>query len=104
MELFFPLLDLDECRADPGICGPGQCENTLGSYSCRCDDGFSVRPELGPSCVDEDECLMGNYVCPLNGECVNTEVSCKNVKITCLATCYCYFLLYDYDFTALIWF
>lgn len=67
-------IDVNECRADAEICGPGHCENTLGSFLCRCDDGFSVRPELGPSCSDEDECLMGNYVCAHNALCVNTEV------------------------------
>jgi len=72
---------IDECRADPGNCGPGRCENTLGSFMCRCDDGFSVRPELGPSCVDEDECLMGNYICSHNAECINTEVRLRMLEL-----------------------
>jgi len=68
--------DEDECRGDPLICGEaGRCENAVGSFNCRCEDGFSVRPELGPECVDENECLMGNFDCPPNAECVNTEVN-----------------------------
>lgn len=58
------------------ICGEaGRCENAIGSFNCRCEDGFSVRPEMGPECRDEDECLMGNFNCAPNAECVNTEVT-----------------------------
>ncbi len=66
--------DVDECRSDPGICGQGHCENSLGSFHCICEDGFSVRPELGPSCADEDECLMGNFICAPHADCVNSQV------------------------------
>ena len=27
--------DVDECER-PGICGPGQCYNTIGNYTCMC--------------------------------------------------------------------
>jgi len=96
--------DVDECRAAAGVCGQGSCDNTVcrnvaiiwipmswipyywvkwfpigRSFMCRCDDGFSVRPELGTSCIDEDECLLGTYICSHNAECLNTEVTNLNV-------------------------
>lgn len=38
------LLDLNECTAKPGTCKNGRCENTVGSYRCRCDQGFVANP------------------------------------------------------------
>lgn len=38
-----PLLDIDECSQDPGLCLPhGACENLQGSYVCVCDEGFTL--------------------------------------------------------------
>lgn len=30
-----PLSDINECER-PGVCGPGQCYNTIGNYTCIC--------------------------------------------------------------------
>ena len=55
----------------------GKCENTLGSFACLCDDGYSVsdaaHPEAG--CVDEDECALDLYHCDPNAACTNTNGS-----------------------------
>lgn len=43
----FPYLcvpDLNECVVKPGICKNGRCENTVGSYRCKCDQGFLANP------------------------------------------------------------
>ncbi|XP_029433085.1 uromodulin [Rhinatrema bivittatum] len=47
--------DVDEC-ADLMIqsCNYGSCVNTIGSYLCICNPGFSF--EDGVGCVDNDEC------------------------------------------------
>lgn len=48
------VLDLNECTAKPGICKNGRCENTIGSYRCRCDQGFVATPT-------QTECI-GRYI------------------------------------------
>lgn len=41
--LFFCIFsDRNECIENPGICNPGQCIDTLGSYRCICPNGFKV--------------------------------------------------------------
>lgn len=39
---FIPV-DNDECRVQ-GACGNGTCLNTVGGFSCTCDDGFFSGP------------------------------------------------------------
>ena len=65
--------DVNECRVFPGICRNGRCKNSLGSYSCRCHQGFAL-DEDGFHCVDIDECEILRGVCG-NGSCLNTEGS-----------------------------
>lgn len=57
----------------PGMCRNGECDNTMGSYVCRCEDGYGVKPgEVG--CMDEDECEIGTYACDEFADCTNTLV------------------------------
>ncbi|TKS74624.1 Fibrillin-1 MP340 [Collichthys lucidus] len=44
-------MDLNECRAKPGICKNGRCVNTVGSYRCECNDGFEPS-STGTECID----------------------------------------------------
>ena len=34
-------VDINECAENPNLCGHGQCQNTIGSYVCKCDVGFN---------------------------------------------------------------
>ncbi|KAG8437865.1 hypothetical protein GDO86_008531 [Hymenochirus boettgeri] len=62
--------DIDEC--EEGETGPCEhsCQNTLGSYICSCDLGFSISEDEPRRCVDVDECQFAG-VC--QQMCVNYE-------------------------------
>ena len=63
-------LDVDECLVTD-ICGPGDCSNLQGSYTCSCNIGYS-----GTSlCEDINECQAEVSPCGEVGECVNTPGS-----------------------------
>ena len=64
----------------------GKCENTLGSFRCLCDEGFSLslpKPvgddnstSSSTDCVDDDECALGLHHChPTAARCTNTNGS-----------------------------
>ncbi len=53
--------DIDECAAGSASCGFGEmCINTIGSYVCVCEYGFTGTPG---SCTDVDECSKGTHSC-----------------------------------------
>ena len=59
-------VDINECDTNP--CDPdATCTNSLGSYSCSCDPGYSGD---GKSCTDNNECA--NDPCDSNAKCTNT--------------------------------
>lgn len=72
---FFFSKDIDECATQPRICGYGECYNTIGSFNCRCEEGYSVKPAEGPACTDDDECRLNAYSCSEFAECQNTQGS-----------------------------
>ncbi|XP_046415905.1 fibrillin-2-like isoform X1 [Neodiprion fabricii] len=63
--------DINECTEFPNMCVNGRCKNTIGSYSCRCNQGYAL-DENGIRCVDIDECSIMHGVCG-NGTCRNTQ-------------------------------
>ena len=70
----FRCLDVDECQ-NP-VCGDNQiCQNTEGSYSCLCKEGFD-----GEKCNDINEC-RSRTTCDFNAKCENLpgdfSCSCK---------------------------
>ncbi|XP_037874370.1 fibrillin-1 isoform X2 [Bombyx mori] len=62
--------DVDECAAIPGLCAPGRCVNTIGSFRCVCGPGY--RP-AGEVCADVDECAVRPPPC--DQLCHNTDGS-----------------------------
>lgn len=57
--------DLNECVAKPGICRNGRCENTVGSYRCKCDQGFIANPTqtecIGTNSPSSLDISQGNF-------------------------------------------
>lgn len=43
--------DVDECER-PGICGPGQCYNTIGNYTCICPPEY-MQINGGNNCMGQ---------------------------------------------------
>uniref|UniRef100_A0A8C3ATM4 Latent-transforming growth factor beta-binding protein 4 n=1 Tax=Cyclopterus lumpus TaxID=8103 RepID=A0A8C3ATM4_CYCLU len=100
-------LDIDECR-DQRVCTRGQCQNTEGSFICRCGLGLRVSP-VGDNCDDVDECLEELRPCEAVGECVNNMGSytctCEHRKLCsphgeCLNTEGSYLCVCQSGFTA----
>ncbi|KAM4052790.1 fibrillin-2 isoform 1-T1 [Anomaloglossus baeobatrachus] len=65
--------DINECKAFPGICTNGKCRNTIGSFKCKCNNGFALDMEER-NCTDIDECRISPDLCG-SGSCVNTPGS-----------------------------
>ncbi|CAI5446030.1 unnamed protein product [Caenorhabditis angaria] len=64
------LADKNECLEHPCHL-MAQCQNTLGSYECRCLPGYSGD---GHQCIDIDECSekeKSSHRCPENSNCIN---------------------------------
>lgn len=33
-------MEVNECAAFPGLCGPGRCKNMMGTFTCECFPGY----------------------------------------------------------------
>lgn len=61
--------DIDECVANPTICGAGgTCANEAGGYSCTCDAGYELNAD--GVCEALDPCAQVPNICGAGGTCV----------------------------------
>ena len=44
------ILDVNECTEFPNICANGVCRNTVGSFICDCQSGFTLTAD-GTNCT-----------------------------------------------------
>ncbi|XP_065195184.1 uncharacterized protein LOC135826503 isoform X2 [Sycon ciliatum] len=68
--------DVDECMEGLHNCTDmiSVCQNSIGNFSCNCTTGYQRDTEGGP-CVNINECLVGEAVCTMDRECVDTPGS-----------------------------
>ncbi|XP_005746909.1 fibrillin-1 isoform X1 [Pundamilia nyererei] len=64
------LKDINECRMISTLCSNGRCRNTIGSFRCRCDNGYALDSDER-NCTDIDECRISPDLCG-PGTCMNT--------------------------------
>ena len=62
-------LDIDECADNTDGCDQ-TCTNTMGSFVCSCDSGFTLSSD-GRTCIENNECTLGTNNC--EQLCFNTE-------------------------------
>ncbi|XP_043088233.1 adhesion G protein-coupled receptor E5 [Puntigrus tetrazona] len=79
-------IDDDECESIPDICGKhATCFNTIGSYFCQCDKGFTPTHNFTQddsiNCQDINECVNTSAACGPNTKCANYE---GGYNCTCL--------------------
>uniref|UniRef100_A0A3P9AJ59 Fibrillin 2b n=1 Tax=Esox lucius TaxID=8010 RepID=A0A3P9AJ59_ESOLU len=61
--------DINECKVMPDLCKNGQCINTIGSFRCHCNVGYTA------DFTNNNECNGQNSVCGSRASCVNTPGS-----------------------------
>ncbi|XP_060600326.1 fibrillin-1-like [Ruditapes philippinarum] len=99
--------DTNECKSNTDNCPENsECENSVGSYSCKCNSGYTMGSN--GLCIDIDECKLEEYPCTLDicentagsyeckcnigfAEIENQCLRCKNNTFgeNCLQTCRC---------------
>ena len=71
-KIFEKCEDINEC--DSSACGPNsECENTEGSFSCSCQDGFQNNVLTEFECENIDECILNP--CSAHAYCVDNPGS-----------------------------
>ena len=75
--------DINECVEVKGICEGGECQNTFGSYLCRCPDGYRLDG-------DKHRCV-GQYshsICRSHS-CDSQDVVWSYYIVICVVLSYC---------------
>lgn len=80
-------MDINECVEANPCRSSQQCENTVGSYVCRCGIGFRFNAAT-QNCEDVNECLLDLHDCVTTQRCDNTIGSYTCVRTTSCGTGY----------------
>ena len=76
--MFLNCIDIDECLNRNQCPENAVCQNTQGSFNCKCFDGFE-----GDLCTDINECSINRAACDINADCSNTDKG-VNLAFFCL--------------------
>ncbi|XP_021357392.1 fibulin-1-like isoform X1 [Mizuhopecten yessoensis] len=70
--------DIDECELHPGVLCSHSCVNTLGSYRCECESGYSLHSDAR-TCIQDDSGINCSLYDPCEHRCVDdtTGVRCQ---------------------------
>ena len=74
--LYDQYIDIDECTREHDCDTKATCTNTMGSYGCTCNDGWSGN---GTVCTNKNECDQSTPVCHVKATCTDTigSFTCK---------------------------
>ena len=67
LKCMFCYLDINECQDTPGVCDDNAtCNNTIGSYTCTCIEGFTGEGSNGTCEGKHTNIFVGRPVPPNN--------------------------------------
>ncbi|XP_060072748.1 fibrillin-2-like isoform X2 [Ylistrum balloti] len=62
--------DIDECELHPGVLCSHRCVNTLGSYRCECEPGYTLHDDAS-TCILDDNGINCSVYNPCEHRCVD---------------------------------
>ncbi|XP_033745420.1 fibulin-1-like isoform X2 [Pecten maximus] len=70
--------DIDECELHPGVLCSHQCVNTIGSYRCECEPGYTLHSDAS-TCILDNSGINCSLYNPCEHRCVDdtTGVQCQ---------------------------
>ncbi|XP_052780549.1 mucin-like protein [Mya arenaria] len=67
--------DVNECATGTDACSQASCTNTVGGYTCSCNQGYAFQAGSDKVCIDIDECGTDVDLCEASATCVNNAGS-----------------------------